>query len=269
MDGFEIKGYSFANGTPRICIPLIGCTRDEILGNAHVIREHADASDARNLGDDYRVAVIEWRADYFDGLDDPEKLKTMLSEIRDIFPDKVLLFTFRSEEEGGEFRHDRVGSHLFRIYETVAATGLFDMIDVELMRGNYRVARATNIAHEAGMKVVMSYHNFNETPHDSDLREKLKNMEVLGGDILKVAVMPKNDFDTRRMIELSLATNKERSKPSVIIAMGKKGEITRIIGRETGACLTFASCENGSAPGQLGLEELIDRMRKPVTPINL
>ena len=143
------------------------------------------------------------------------------------------------------------------------------MIDVELMRGNYRVARATSIAHEAGMKVVMSYHNFNETPHDSDLKEKLKNMEVLGADILKIAVMPKNDFDTRRMTELNIATCKERNKPSVIIAMGKRGEVTRIMGRETGACLTFASCGDGSAPGQLGLEELIDRMRQPVTPINL
>ena len=105
MDVFELKGYTFGNGTPRIAIPLVGNTRDEILDNAHLIREQVDESDSRNLGDVYKVAVIEWRADYFDGLDDPEKLRVMLKDIYDIFSDKVLLFTFRSEEEGGELRH--------------------------------------------------------------------------------------------------------------------------------------------------------------------
>ena len=265
MNEIKVGEYSFGNGSPRVCIPLMGRTRDDILEQSKLIMEECHRLD--ELYKDYpelKVSVIEWRADYFDDLADNDKLCEILNSLREAFSDRLLLFTFRSEEEGGELRHDRVGTHLDRVYEKVIESGLVDMIDVEVMRGNYKVVRAATMAHDAGIKVVMSYHDFQKTPHDTDIVEILRDMDILGGDILKIALMPKNEFDVRRMMELQTRMNEECFKPVVLISMGENGMISRIKGKETGACLTFASVGEESAPGQIEAADLIALLKNQI-----
>ena len=138
------------------------------------------------------------------------------------------------------------------------------MVDVEVRRGNYKVARLANMAHEQGAKVVMSYHDFQRTPHDNEIEEIIRSMEILGADILKLAVMPRNEFDVRRMLELQERLDKETFKPLTIISMGDIGLVSRFKGKETGACLTFASIGEGSAPGQIEAADLIALLKNQI-----
>ena len=258
MSEVSIGKYVFGNGNPKICIPVMGHTKNEILRHAREVMDECERLDEQYA--DYpelSVAVIEWRADFFDDLGDSEALLDTLSALREMFSDRLLLFTFRTEEEGGELRHDRIGSHLGSLYEEVAKSGLIDLLDIEVSRGNYIVARATKIAHDNGVNVIMSYHNFQKTPHDLELETKLRNMEILGADILKIAVMPKNEFDTRRVMDLNKSMAEKCFKPVVIISMGAIGMPSRFKGHETTACLTFASVSGGSAPGQLEVADLV------------
>ena len=128
MTELTVKGFTFGNGTPRICVPLIGRTDEEILKHANVIREEIDRLDEKYSDNpELRVAVIEWRTDYYEKLADLEALTNILRQIRELFSDRILLFTFRSEEQGGEFRHDRVGSNLEPVIKTAITSQLIDI----------------------------------------------------------------------------------------------------------------------------------------------
>ena len=58
------------------------------------------------------------------------------------------------------------------------------------MSGNALVFELVEIAHQNKIKVVMSNHDFQGTPSSHDMMDRLEKMEILGGDICKLAVMP-------------------------------------------------------------------------------
>ena len=258
MSELKVRDFVFGDGTPRICVPLMGRTEEDILNHANLIRNEIDRLDAMYKNNpELRIAVIEWRSDFYEHLSDTKKLADMLKKLRDIFADRLLLFTFRSEEQGGELRNDRVGANLEPVMKTAIGSGCIDIVDIEVTCGNYKIVRATTAAHSEGVTVLMSYHDTRKTPHDEEVIDKLRNMEILGGDILKIAVTPKNEFDTRRIMDLNRRMVSESYKPIVLIAMGEKGVKSRFKCKETGSCLTFATVGQESAPGQLEAADLI------------
>ena len=259
-----IKDFTFGDGTPRICIPLIGRTGEEIFAMAKIIRMEIDRLDALYSDrPDLRIAVIEWRADYYTNIAETTNVFNILRHLRALFSDRLVLFTFRSEEQGGEIRNDRVHMGMEDIMRNVVSSRMVDMVDVEAVVGNYNIARATTRLHEGGVKVVLSYHDFENTPHDAEIEEKLRQMDILGGDILKMAMMPKNQFDTRRIMEMNQRMVIERTKPVALIAMGAHGIPSRTHGKESGAALTFATVAGASsAPGQIEAKDLIAIMAK-------
>lgn len=263
MKKIMVKNVCFGDHIPKICVPIVGRSRDEILKQAELIKNESEKLATKYKDHEAcKLSVIEFRADYFDEVTNTNSLRHLLKELREIFPDKLLLFTYRSEEEGGELRHDRAENMIADIQESAICSGCIDMIDVELMFGNYHVARIAASAHDSNIATIVSYHNFEETPHDDKLETYLWNMEYLGGDILKIAVKPQNKLDVDRMIDLTIrAVNGKLwenniENPVAIISMGELGKITRINGNETGSCLTFAYVGEGSAPGQIALKDL-------------
>lgn len=260
----KVKDFTFGDGTPRICVPITGRTGEEIFAMAIALRGVIDRLDAAYPDrPDLRIAVIEWRADYYLNINQPQNVFNILRHLRSTFKDRIVLFTFRSEEQGGVIRNDRFHMQMEEIMRNVVSSGLVDMVDVEAAAGNYNIARATTRLHEGGVKVVLSYHDFLGTPHDVDIEEKLRQMDILGGDILKMAFMPKNQFDTRRIMELNQRMVIERSKPVALISMGVNGMASRVRGKQTGCALTFAAVGGQeSAPGQLEVSELIEMMSK-------
>lgn len=64
-----VKNITFQEGETLICVPLIGKTLDEILGNAHGL---VDAG----------ADIIEWRVDHFTQVRDMTQVMAALAEIR-------------------------------------------------------------------------------------------------------------------------------------------------------------------------------------------
>ena len=252
----------------RIAVSIQGRTCEEIIEHTKQIVKRAEKLEKKYADSDVRVDILEFRADYYENICMKEELIPLLQEIKKIIGKRNLLFTFRSEEEGGELRHDRAGFMLEDIYSWVIAGKLADMVDVELMSGNYRVARFCTKCHDAGMKIVLSYHNYEETPRDDRLMEMFHNMETLGGDVLKIAVTPKKELDVKRLIELedkiiSHGFKEEKdnlNKPVVMISMGKKGRPSRLKVGDKGSYFTFGFVGELSAPGQIEIETLFEEL---------
>ena len=53
----EVRGVRIGEGIPKICVPIVGTTRDEILAAAKSFES-------------VKKDVVEWRADWFNGVFD-------------------------------------------------------------------------------------------------------------------------------------------------------------------------------------------------------
>ena len=167
--------------------------------------------------------------------------------------DKVLLFTFRTKEEGGE---QTISLDAYRdLYLVVANQGV-DMVDLELARVEFLGRAFVQTLKEANTKIVMSSHNFEQTPVDGDLVFRVNVMKQLGADIGKIATMPKQLQDVLRIMGLVSKVRGFHEMPLAVMAMGDLGKVTRISGEVTGSVFTFGSLDEASAPGQIPVEQL-------------
>ena len=89
MKPLEIRNIRIGEGIPKICVPIVGKTKEEILGEAGKLSE-------------VPADIAEWRADWYEDVFDVEKVKEVLKELRAILNETPLLFTIRTAKEGGE-----------------------------------------------------------------------------------------------------------------------------------------------------------------------
>ena len=248
MKSVEIRNIKIGEGRPKICVPLTGGTTAEVLDEAH-----------RALS--MPVDMIEWRADYFRDVGDPGALTSGLRELRDVLGDTPLLFTLRSEVESGAFAGS--GRQYADILGTAASSGCVDLVDVELARCEESAADIIGAAHERGVRVVASYHDFDATPAKDKLIEIFCSMQSHDADILKIAVMPQSPEDVLTLMEATEeASRLYVDRPVVGISMGGLGLISRSKAEAIGSAICFAAGpDGGSAPGQVAAEEMSEILR--------
>lgn len=71
-------------------------------------------------------------------------------------------------------------------------------------------------------------------------------------DIMKIATMVRKEEDVRVLLRLLL--EKEKDEEMIVIGMGAKGQLTRILGPLFGSYLTYVSTPYGeTAPGQIDI----------------
>lgn len=237
-----VKNIVIGEGAPKICVPLVGRTLAEL-------KEEAVALKSLDLD------LVEWRADYYERVEDLEAVAAALQDIRAVIPDYPLVFTFRSAREGGE---KEVSSEYYRaLNQTAAASGQVDIIDVELFNKEEDVQFLVEAAHENGVFVIISNHDFQGTPEQQEIISRLRKAQELGGDLPKIAVMPQGPGD---VLTLLAATNVMREqyadRPIITMSMAGAGVISRIAGEIFGSALTFGAAHKPSAPGQIAVTEL-------------
>lgn len=239
----EVRGVCFGNGTPRICVPLVAETY---------------AGLAEELGHLERVPwdLAEWRADFYEGKEDPGAVRAALELIREKVPAKPVLFTVRTAAEGGEFGK---GFEEYRnIVLGAAGTGMIDLADVQLMAGPQEQVRAlTEDLHQAGVRVIGSFHDFKATPSAGEMTGLLCRMQELGMDMTKIAVMPRSREDVLELLKAAVRMETRLGdRPCITMSMGRTGLISRIAGPFTGSAVTFACAGRSSAPGQIPAEKM-------------
>lgn len=237
-----MKNVEFGAGIPKICIPIVGKNKEEIMEQAVGISQTS-------------LDIVEWRMDWFEQVEDVQALKEMAKQLREVFINTPILATFRSRKEGGE---KEISSEKYvEINVEIAKSGYVDAIDVELFTGDQEVATIVEKAHEAGVKVIMSNHDFDKTPSYDEIISRLRLMQEKNADIPKIAVMPKNTSDVLTLLQ---ATNdmytKYADRPIITMSMAGTGVISRLCGEVFGSCLTFGAYKKASAPGQMNVEDL-------------
>ncbi len=209
-----VKNITFKEGETLICVPLIGKTLDELLTNAQGL---VDAG----------ADIIEWRVDHFTHVREIPQVLAALAEIRHTLKALPLLFTFRSKKEGGETEIS--DEAYFELNRQAALSGLVDVIDIELFNDEAQIRALVNDAHQAGVKVIMSNHDFHKTPAQEDIIYRLRRMQDLGADLPKIAVMPLTPQDVLTLLSATL-TMKEKyaTRPLITMSMGKSGGVSRV-----------------------------------------
>ena len=237
----NIRGIEIGSGMPKICVPVTGRNVQDILSQAEAIQP-------------LDVEIVEWRADYAEFVEDYNMVEQVLKQLRDILDNKILLFTFRTKREGGERALDM--EQYFELNEKAAKTGFPDLIDVELFSKEENMESFVETVHNTGCKVVFSNHDFYKTPAENVILERLCKMEQLGGDILKIAVMPKKPQDVITLLSATCKAADKLHHPIVTMSMSKLGVVSRLTGEIFGSAITFGSVGEASAPGQVAVEQL-------------
>lgn len=206
-----------------LCIPIIGPTLSEA---SNQIKAHAD--------------LLELRLDLFHEI----SLKD-LRELRKKI-ERPVIFTLRKKEQGGHYRgteEERL-QHIRQLAELHPS-----YLDVEYDTPPPFVQEIAKVY--PAIKLIVSYHDFQQTP--LDLEAILKQMKALPAHFYKIACQANSTNDALRMLHFV-----HQNAPLLGMSMGKRGEITRILGPLAGSPWTYAcaSSTQKTAEGQLSSEEL-------------
>ncbi|MDQ0208976.1 type I 3-dehydroquinate dehydratase [Alkalicoccobacillus murimartini] len=225
-----------------ICSPLIGINSTQLIEEAKLV-----------LSKD--PDVLEWRADYFESLEDVNEVLEAADALRSVIGNTVLLFTIRSMAEGGQST-TLSKAQQETLLDALISSGSIDMLDIEQSAGFTSHTQLIEKANRYGVKIIISKHDFEKTPSKEELLQILKANEAVGADLVKLAVMPHSEQDVLSLLEMTQEAAMSLSVPVITMAMGKLGVSTRIIGDQFGSVMTFAVGHQASAPGQIPIESI-------------
>ena len=242
MNTIKVRDIEIGAGAPKIIVPIIGVTKEDILNEAKTF-------------DSIPVDVVEWRVDWFEHVFEFDKVEDVLKDLRNVLGNIPLLLTFRTKKEGGEKAIDTKDYKELNL--RAAKTGYVDFIDVEIFTGDDVVREIIDGAHAAGVRIIASNHDFFKTPAKSDIIYRLRKMQDMGADSPKIAVMPQSKRD---VLTLLCATEEMvtdyADRPIITMSMAGTGVISRLCGEVFGSSMTFGAAKKASAPGQMGVNDL-------------
>jgi 3-dehydroquinate dehydratase-1 len=194
-------------------------------------REHADA--------------VEFRLDLADD---------GLAALRQYSGDLPLLVTNRVAGEGGEAPDTPARLDAL---ETALEQPAVEAVDIELAavaEGNR--ARVVEHAHEHGVVVVVSTHDFECTPERARMRELLAAAGEYG-DVAKLAVTANDPGDVLDLLAVTDEATGEGERVATM-AMGEAGRHSRAVAPVYGSRIGYAPVDpaNATAPGQYDLPTL-------------
>ncbi|BDA45169.1 3-dehydroquinate dehydratase [Coccomyxa sp. Obi] len=217
-----------------------------------VIADTLDAAlieirEAADIGAD----VLELRVDFLKDMDlyDPApSLKRLLEGCEAAGLPAIV--TFRPAWETGQY----TGPEPPRLaaLKTAAELGA-QYVDVEYLAAEPFFASHGKVP--SSTQLILSHHDYTETPSDEVLEAFVEGMFQSGADIAKLATMPQRIEHSARMLALP---SKFAGRRVIALAMGEKGLASRILAPKFGSFLTFGALSPSriSAPGQPTVTQL-------------
>ena len=195
---------------------------------------------AKELGAD----ILELRIDLIS--EDPVKILIELKKLG-----LPIIITNRMKEEGGAWP----GSETERIRKLISLIPYADAVDIE------RIAEKRDMVVQetknAGKKVIISTHDFQNTPDIEVMAGFIRESFEKGADIAKLAVMPHSLNDVLRLLGVTLNS----SGHVCTIAMGETGKHSRVMAPIYGSVMTYGYVDIPVAPGQLRVDELKNMLK--------
>lgn len=242
-NAIAVQGKPVAGGKmPLVCTPVTGKTREAVLAEvATIVPKKPD--------------IIEWRVDFFEAIGSAQEVIAVAGAIRERTGGTPVILTRRSAREGGQGVPLSEGQ-VVDLYCRVCAARAVDLIDYELSNPEESQRTLRDASRRSQVGLIASYHNFELTPPEEAIREKLLAAEKLGADVAKVAVMPRSLEEVLTLLSATLRGRRELKIPIISMSMGPYGSLTRMFGFAFGSALTFAVGQSSSAPGQVPIEDL-------------
>lgn len=183
--------------------------------------------------------TVEVRLDLLDCIPDEAQLRTLLADA----PLEIIV-TARAQRQGGIFSQadERARLELLRRAAKFDSVAFVD-VEMDVPREDWPAPPA---------KVILSHHDFDKVP--ANLREIVEELEASDAAVNKIVFAAAGPHDALLAADII----RRCKKPTLALAMGEAGVISRILARKFGAFGTFASLKQGaeSAPGQLTLDDM-------------
>ncbi|SDC67807.1 3-dehydroquinate dehydratase [Acinetobacter marinus] len=239
---YTVKNVHIGQLPVKTIVPITAKTADQAIAQAKVIAANAD------------VDLAEFRIDLLDFAADSKKVIALGQELNAILKDKPLIATIRTHNEGGKLTV--TDKEYEKIYREYLKKPFMQLLDIEMFRDAKTVDSLTKLAHQHNVLVIMSNHDFDKTPAQQEIENRLLKQDQMGADILKIAVMPKSKQDVYILMNATLNVSEKSKKPLLTMSMGQLGTISRIATANMGGSMSFGMIGEASAPGQIDVMQL-------------
>lgn len=196
--------------------------------------------------------VVELRADLFDD-PTPARLVAAIDRLR--AGGRPILLTVRAAAEGGRAMPEERRAALYD-----AGLPHVQAIDVELA-STALVERLVPRARAARIPVVLSAHDFANTPSADALLDTVARAFDAGADVAKLATHAATADDLAALLACTIAA---RDRGVATLGMGPWGPLSRIVLPAAGSLFTFGAAGTPTAAGQLPVAELAALLRRLV-----
>lgn len=245
------SGVNSVAQSVKTIVPITAKTYEQAIAQAKVIAAAPDADLA-----EFRIDMLTFASDT------PQVIK-LGHELKQILGNKPMIATIRTKNEGGQL--DISDADYAKTYQAYLKKPFMDWLDVEMFRDAAVVKAVVQQAHQQHVLVVMSNHDFHQTPSEDEIVKRLLKQDEMGADILKIAVMPQSKQDVFTLMNATLKVSQQSKKPLLTMSMGRLGTISRIATANMGGSYSFGMIGQASAPGQIDVTQL-KQMLKTVQP---
>lgn len=236
---YMVKNLNIGDLPVKTIVPITAKTAEQAIAQAKVIASNPSADVA-----EFRIDLLAFSAD-------TKKVIALGKQLNQILKDKPLIATIRTHNEGGKMTVS--DQDYEKIYREYLKAPFMQLLDIEMFRDAGSVAKLT---HDQHVLVIMSNHDFNKTPEQQEIENRLLKQDQMGADILKIAVMPKSKQDVFTLMNATLAVSQKSQKPLLTMSMGQLGTISRVATANMGGSLSFGMIGEASAPGQIDVTQL-------------
>lgn len=214
----------------RFCLPLIKESKQELL---KIIKENST-----------KFRYLEVWLDYLPDLD-PSFVTSLVGN----FPNQLVFVFRRQKSEAMKMTFEK----RYEIIKALSRKPAYVDLDITIQTDEITRLLADRLA----VKTILSYHNYNLTPSDTQLRTYASRMQGWKAHICKFSTYCKNQRDSLRLLEL-LIDLREAGQKCIVLGMGSHGAITRVFGTKWGNEMVFTpkTLDEKSAPGQLTRDRL-------------
>lgn len=238
----QVELSALAKLPVKTIVPITAKTKEQAIAQAKVIATNQDADLA-----EFRIDLLEFAAD-------SKQVIALGHELKKVLGDKSMIATIRTHNEGGKLTIS--DADYGKTYQAYLKQPFMDMLDVEMFRDQQVVKNTVKLAHDKKVLIVMSNHDFKQTPSEDEIVKRLLKQDELGADILKIAVMPQSKQDVFTLMNATLKVSQQSKKPLLTMSMGKLGTISRIATANMGGSFSFGMIGEASAPGQIDVTQL-------------
>ncbi|WP_416224365.1 type I 3-dehydroquinate dehydratase [Acinetobacter sp. ANC 4654] len=239
---YHVKNLNIGEFPVKTIVPITAKTKQQALEQAQMIAENPNAD------------MAEFRIDLLDFASDTKAVIALGKELNQVLKNKPLIATIRTANEGGKLKVS--DAEYEKIYSEYLKQPFMQLLDIEMFRDQSRVEKLTQRAHQKNVLVIMSNHDFDKTPTQQDIEQRLLKQDQMGADILKIAVMPKSKQDVFTLMNATLNVSQKSKKPLLTMSMGRLGTISRIATANMGGSMSFGMIGEASAPGQIDVAQL-------------